>query len=167
MTLRALLVSLAAALVLSLAACGGDDDGGGDSGQSDALSSEADPEAVEVIEGWSSTLSEGDIEGAADYFALPSVAQNGTPPLDLDSREDVIAFNEALPCGAELVETVEHAGFVIATFELRDRPGGDCGNGVGGEAQTAFQIEDGKIVEWRRTGGGSSPTEPAEDRPIV
>ena len=98
---------------------------------------------------------------------MPSVAQNGTPPLDLDSREDVIAFNEALPCGAELIETVEHAGFVIATFELSDRPGGDCGSGVGGEAQTAFQIEDGKIVEWRRTGDGDSPAEPAEDLPIV
>ena len=123
-------------------------------------------EAVEVIDGWSTALREGDVEAAADYLELPSIAQNGTPPLDLETRDDVIAFNEALPCGAELVEAIEHAGFVIATFELTERPGGDCGEGVGGEAQTAFQIEDGKITEWQRTGDADSLT-PSQDAPIV
>ena len=78
-----------------------------------------------MIDDWAAALSEGDVEAAADYFALPSIAQNGTPPLDLESREDVIAFNEALPCGAELVEATEEDGrFIVATFELTERPGG-------------------------------------------
>ena len=67
----------------------------------------ADPEAAQVIDEWSTALREGDVEAAAEYFELPSVAQNGTPPLELESREDVIAFNEALPCGAELVRAEE------------------------------------------------------------
>ena len=37
-----------------------------------------------------------------------------------------------------------------ATFELTQRPGGDCGSGTGGRAATAFKIEDGHIVEWSR-----------------
>lgn len=159
-----ILATFAAAvlLILGAAACGSDD--------SDSEPSEipggADPEAVQVIDDWSQTLSEGDVEGAADYFAVPSIAQNGTPPLDLDSRDDVIAFNEALPCGAELVEATEEDDFIVATFELTDRPGGGCGPGVGGEAKTAFVIEDGKIAEWRRA--ADEPTvEPQDEGPIV
>ena len=168
--MRKLLILFAAGLLaLGAAACGSDDDdGGGDTAGAEAsdIPGGASAEAVEVIDGWSTALREGDVEAAADYWELPSIAQNGTPPLDLETREDVIAFNEALPCGAELVEAIEHAGFVIATFELTDRPGGDCGEGVGGEAQTAFQIEDGKITEWQRTGDADSLT-PSQDNPIV
>ena len=166
------LATFAAALLLILgaAACGSDDDPaetGGSAGSSESeIRGGADPEAVQVIDDWSRTLSEGDVEGAADYFAIPSIAQNGTPPLDLDSREDVIAFNEALPCGAELVEATEEDRFVVATFELTDRPGGGCGPGVGGEAKTAFVIEDGKIAEWRRA-ADAPIAEPQADGPVV
>ena len=39
----------------------------------------------------------------------------------------------------------------VATFRLTERPGpGVCGQGTGETAQTAFVIEDGEIVEWRR-----------------
>ena len=140
-------------------------DGPGASSESSEIPGGADPEAVQVIDDWSRTLSEGDVEGAADYFAVPSIAQNGTPPLDLDSRDDVIAFNEALPCGAELVEATEEDDFIVATFELTDRPGGGCGPGAGGEAKTAFVIEDGKIAEWRRA--ADEPVEPQAEGPIV
>lgn len=159
--MRLLLTSAAVALIAAGAAgCGSDDP------EASEVPGGADPEAVQVIDEWSQTLSEGDVEGAADYFAVPSVAQNGTAPLDLDSREDVIAFNEALPCGAELVEATEEAGFIVATFELSDRPGGGCGPGAGGEAKTAFVIEDGKIAEWRRA--ADEPTvEPPVEGPVV
>jgi hypothetical protein len=126
----------------------------------------ADPEAVQVIDDWSRTLMEGDVEGAAEYFALPSVAQNGTPPIPIETRGQAVAFNEALPCGAELVAAEEDGEFIIATFELTERPGvGECGAGVGEEAKTAFVIEDGKIVEWRRVVGDE--VEPAPEAPIV
>lgn len=38
-------------------------------------------------------------------------------------REDAIAFNEALPCGAELIDTESEGRLTIATFELTERPG--------------------------------------------
>lgn len=160
--MRVLATVFAAALIaLGAAACGsGDDSSKDDGGEATSVPGGADPEAVQVIDDWSSTLSEGDVEGAADFWAVPSIAQNGTPPLDLESREDVIAFNEALPCGAELVEATEENRFVVATFELSDRPGGGCGPGAGGEAKTAFVIEDGKIAEWRR-----APTDPTVPPP--
>ena len=68
-----------------------------------------------------------------------SVAQNGTPPIDLDSREDVIAFNEALPCGAKLIRAETQGKFTVATFELTERPGpGECGPGTGSTASSSM-----------------------------
>ena len=40
---------------------------------------------------------------------------------------------------------------MIATFVLTERPGvGQCGDGVGETAKTAFVIHNGLITEWRR-----------------
>jgi hypothetical protein len=169
------LISLAAlALTLAVAASGcggGDGEGGGDGGGGDQGAPEAggdtDPEAVEVIDAWSDALREGDLVGAARRFRVPSVAQNGTPPLALDSKRDVLLFNASLPCGAELTETEQRGELVIATFELTERPGpGECGPGVGIEARTAFRIEDGLIVEWLRVADEPGSAPPIEG-PIV
>jgi hypothetical protein len=156
LTAAAVLIS-----ALALSACGGDD--GGDDGS--GIPGGADPEAAQVIDDWSQALSDGDVEGAADYFALPSIAQNGTPVANLETREDVVAFNKALPCGATLTEAETEGRFTIGTFELDDRPGGDCGRGVGGTARTAFVIEDGKITEWLRAPDGT--VLPPSDSPVV
>jgi hypothetical protein len=151
----AVLVSIAAAT--GLLACGGGADG------SSAPSVPAGHQAVAVIEGWVEALSEGDVGGAAGYFALPSVAENGTAPLALRSRADVVAFNRSLPCGARLVRASPLGRFIAATFRLTDRPGGDCGSGSGLLARTAFVVRNGKIVQWRRLpsparrGGGRGP----------
>ena len=144
-------VSLARPVVLAifalatglLASCGGGDG-------ANEPSVPAGHGAVLVIEGWVETLSKGDVKGAADYFALPSVAENGAPPVTLRSRADVIAFNRSLPCGARLVRARPLGRFIAATFRLTDRPGGDCGPGSGLLARTAFVIQRGKIVQWRR-----------------
>jgi hypothetical protein len=143
------LASAAPALlvVAALAGCGG----GGDDSEEASVPGGADAEEVEVIRGWADDLRGGDVDAAAEYWGIPSVAQNGTPPLELNSREDVIAFNEALPCGAELTRAETDGDYTVATFELTERPGpGECGDGTGESAMTAFVIEDGKIVEWRR-----------------
>jgi hypothetical protein len=154
---RLALGSLAGAtLALGGAVCGG---GEGDGGE--PVPGGADPEAVRVIDEWSTALREGDVERAASYFELPSVAQNGTPPLRLETTEDVIAFNDALPCGAELIEARSEGAFTVATFRLTDRPGGGCGPGTGGTASTRFQITDGKITEWRRV--PEEPTAPGDE----
>ena len=114
-----------------------------------------------MIESWADTLTNGDVQGAAGYFALPSIAENGASPVTLRSRADVVAFNRALPCGAKLVRAQPLGRFIAATFRLIERPGGSCGSGAGQIARTAFVIKDGKIAQWRRLpsppgGGGGS-----------
>ena len=107
-----------------------------------------------MIDDWAMALADGDVEAAAGYFEVPSVAQNGTAPLQLESKRDVLLFNASLPCGAKLTRAEAHGRYVLATFELTERPGpGECGDGVGLEARTAFLIEDGEISEWRRAPG--------------
>ena len=146
MVARLFLIALLSVCV-ALAACGGDDD----SAEPD-IPGNADPADVEVIKAWVDTLRSGDVEGAADYFATPSVAENGIL-FEIEDTEDAVDFNEALPCGAELVSAQSQGKFTTATFRLTERPGpGTCGDGVGEDAQTAFVIEDGKIIEWRRVG---------------
>jgi hypothetical protein len=103
-----------------------------------------------VIDEWAETLAAGDVEGAAEFFAVPSVAENG-PRLQIESVADARAFNAALPCGAELIRAETEGEITTATFRLTERPGpGSCGAGTGNTAKTAFLIEDGLIVEWRR-----------------
>ena len=136
---------------LLIAACGGGD-------ATDEIPGGADPAAVEVIDDWANTLREGDVDGAAEFFAIPSLAVNGLT-LRIDDVADARRFNASLPCGAILEEAVEEDGLTVATFELTERPGpGTCGSGTGAEAKTAFRIEDGKITEWRRVA-----TEPGDD----
>jgi hypothetical protein len=104
-----------------------------------------------VIRGWADALRAGDVARASRYFAIPSVVSNGTPPIRLTSRSEVEFFNRTLPCGARVEQTEDTGAFVVATVELTERPGrGRCGQGVGGEARTAFLIRGGKIRQWRR-----------------
>jgi hypothetical protein len=153
--------SLALPVLLS-AACAFASCGGGGNGSNDSLPS--GHEGVAVIEGWVQSLSKGDVDSAAGYFAVPSVVENGGPPLRLRSRADAVAFNGSLPCGARLVKASPVDNFIAATFRLTDRPGGGCGSGVGQLARTAFVIRDGKIEQWRRlpnpsqgSGGSGGP----------
>ena len=139
--------------------------GDSDDATTAAIPGGADPAAVAVIDDWARTLNEGDVEGAAEFFALPSVVQNG-PTLRIETIEDARLFNSSLPCGATLEEAVDEGEFTIATFELTERPGpGTCGSGTGAEARTAFKISNGKIVEWRRVategGDGDAPQAPS------
>ena len=118
----------------------------------------ADPAATTVIDEWATALREGDVDAAARFFAIPSVAQNGSVPLRIRDLADAKLFNASLPCGAELTNATQEDDFVIATFTLTERPGpGVCGQGTGETAQTAFVIEDGEIVEWRRVVPADEP----------
>ena len=120
-----------------------------------------------MIRDWADDLRGGDLEAAADHFQLPSLAQNGTAPIELTTRDQVRAFNASLPCGAELTEAEDHGHFTIATFELTERPGGgECGTGVGETARTAFVIEDGLITRWIRVVDEDELAPPAEG-PVV
>jgi hypothetical protein len=164
------------AIAVALAACGGDDTP--TITIEEGVPGGADPKQVEVIDEWAVALAHGDVDEAASYFAIPSVAENGPVSTRIRDRNDAVRFNESLPCGAELIRAQGHAGFVLATFRLTERPGaGECGDGTGAEAATAFRIEDGEIAEWRRIPApGEVPLPPdegapgddsGEDRPIV
>ena len=110
-----------------------------------------------MIRAWADDLRRGDLDAAAGRFALPVVVANGGPEQELTTRAQVVDFNEALPCGAQLLRTRRHFGVVIADFKLTARPGGDCGSGTGGTASTAFEIRGGRIVRWLRVQEGSAP----------
>ena len=123
----------------------------------------ADAADVDVIQNWAETLAEGDTDAAAEYFAIPSVAENGPALLQIEDLDDARLFNESLPCGAELIEATPHGEYTEATFRLTERPGpGTCGEGTGHLAMTAFLIEDGKIAEWLRLPNEEPP--PIEGR---
>jgi len=155
----ALALLAGAVLAAGAGACrSGADDAGSRSTAAPAAPGVAD---ANVIRRWAGSLRRGDLDGAAGFFALPVVVSNGTPPLRLVTRAQVRAFNAALPCGARLVRTVREAGYVIATFELTERPGGRCGEGTGGRAYTAFRLQDGRFAEWLRLPSERLP----EDQP--
>lgn len=160
--MRVLAITTSIVACALLAGCGTDEAGT----SADAVE-EADQADVEVIESWSSALAEGDVDAAAAFFAIPSIAQNGPFVTKIDSREAAVAFNESLPCGAEVISARSQGEFTTATFELSERPGpGLCGAGTGGIASTSFVIEDGKIVEWRRVDGQPPGGEGGGDAPV-
>jgi hypothetical protein len=163
-------------LVLALAGCGGGDDAGDRAARTPApprATPSAEPSGEPaprrdgrvtsaeeaVIRGWSDALRGGDVERAVGYWAVPSIASNGGQPYRLVSRRAVRFFNEGLTCGAKLESTARDAEYVLAVFRLTQRPGGDCGSGVGEKARTLFLLRDGKIVQWLRA---SDPRPPAD-----
>jgi hypothetical protein len=146
------LIAIAAAAVIVVAS--GSDEGDDDAGRE--IPGDADPESAALIQEWAMTLAGGDVEGAARFFAIPSVAENGGVVFEIESRDDARLFNASLPCGAELTRAEAEGEATVATFRLTERPGpGRCGSGTGMTAQTAFLIEDGEIVEWRRVDDGA------------
>src|SRR3954447_9880507 len=170
---RRLAPVLALAVALGAAGCGGSSSGD-HKPASKKLPSSGRPAShpakegdIKVIRGWVDTLRAGHVSAAAAYFAVPSVVQNGTPPIRLRTRTQVRAFNGLLPCGAKLERTFAAGRYVAAVFKLTNRPGGRCGKGVGLEAATAFVIRGGKIAEWRRVPLPSEeqPPQPAPSQP--
>jgi hypothetical protein len=153
MLVRYSLAGLGLALLVATGGCG-------DSNRFGSVE-RPDASAPRVIRAWADTLRRGDVAGAANYFTLPTLVQNGTPPLTLHTRAQVRQFNMALPCGARLVRTYASGRYTTAVFKLTERPGhGRCGSGTGLEARTRFLIRQGKIREWRRV-----PDEPAPSAP--
>jgi hypothetical protein len=144
--IAAVLAILAAALAVLLIVRG--------SSSSDSDETEipggADPELVQVVVDWAQAESSGDSAAAAAYFALPSFAQNGYT-FHIETFGQARKFNASLPCGAVVEEATEEGRYIVVTFRLGDKANSnDCGAGAGQTARTAFLIEHGKIVEWRR-----------------
>lgn len=117
-----------------------------------------DPAAIRVIKAWSQALRQGDVRGAARYFALPSLFANGVesngqvPGILIHTERDAEAVNASLPCGALFISATQAGRYVNVLFRLTGRrgPGGGCGSGAGQEARTNFIIAHGRIVQWVR-----------------
>lgn len=141
-------------VALAAVGCGGDDALERPQGPAAAPTAEA------VVRGWAADLRRGDVDAASARFAAPALVANGGPPERLETRVQVRSFNASLPCGARVTRTRRREGLLVVTFVLTDRPGGDCGAGVGGTATTAFDVRDGKIVRWIRVPERGEPAPP-------
>ena len=119
---------------------------------------------VAVIRGWTDALRHGHVRRASRYFGLPAIVSNGTAPIRLTTRRQVMFFNATLPCGGRFKQATDTGAYVVATLVLTERPGaGRCAGGVGHEAYTAFLIRRHKIVQWRRV--VAPPPEPSPTGP--
>lgn len=146
--------ALLCAAAATLGGCGADD-------PAERPPPARDPSPAAVIRAWANALRTGNVDAAAQFFALPSVVSNGTPPITLRSRAQVKRFNESLPCGAVLERTYRDGRYTAAVFRLTERPGpGRCGAGTGASARTAFLVRDGKIRQWRRLAEPEAPPAP-------
>jgi hypothetical protein len=128
-------------LVAALAGCdsGSDEDGtGSDQGR--------------LIRDWLGALNNGDYGHAADFFAPRALVDQGIP-YRLRSRAAAELFNSGLPCRADLVEVEDEGERVLATFRLRDGPGGSCD----GFVRVRFAFRDGRFSEFRQLEQDSPP----------
>ncbi len=111
-----------------------------------------------VIRGWLLALNREDYVGAADYFAVGAIIDQGEP-FRLPSRAAARIFNAGLPCRADLADVEDEPGpKSLASFRLRAGPGGPCS----GIVKVRFTIRDGKFTEWRQL-----PEEPEPPGPVV
>ena len=132
---------LVAVLLLALAGC---------SSSSDDPVDEPDPLHTyngRVIRGWLLSLERQDYEQAAYYFAPNALIDQGRP-YRLKTKSEAFAFNAGLPCRADLIRLKGggHAHHVLATFRLREGPGGPCS----GLTRVRYTILKGKFTEWRQ-----------------
>jgi ketosteroid isomerase-like protein len=182
-------IALAALLVTSVAACGGDQ--GPDyslttppaetvAPPTDAppapraptrepRPTQRDAERLRpVLSGWAAAVREGDAERAARYFAVPAiVAQSET--VELQTRDQIRRFNEQLPCGARLLEVQHDGRYVVGTFRLTERAGRRCA-AAGQLVRVAFVVRGRHFTEWRqvpdRPGAPPGPEEPEDAPPL-
>jgi hypothetical protein len=98
-----------------------------------------------VIRGWLLSLERQDYEQAAYYFAPGALIDQGHP-YRLKTKAEAFAFNASLPCRADLIRLRGGGAHVLATFRLREGPGGPCS----GLVKVRYTIRKGKFTEWRQ-----------------
>ena len=76
------------------------------------------------------------------------VVQNNTV-LFLQTHEDAVEFNSALPCSGKIVEVKTDKDTATATFVLGDRKASRC-DSPGAKATAAVKVLHGKIVLWHQ-----------------
>jgi hypothetical protein len=127
-----------------------------------------DAAQVAVVRHWAAALRAGDLRGAAGYFHLPSVFENGaTGAVEIRTLAQAEAVNSTLSCGAQVVSAFREGRYINVLFRLTARAGRGggaqaCGSGVGQTARTKFLIRGGEILAWvrapSRPGDPGAPT---------
>ena len=136
---------LLASLALLGGCSGGDDDDADDAPLPPPVQRGAEYEK-RVIRGWLLALGRDDYVGAADFFAVGAIIDQGDP-FRLPSRAAARIFNASLPCRADLAGVKDEPGpKSLASFRLREGPGGPCS----GIVKVRFTILEGKFTEWRQ-----------------
>jgi hypothetical protein len=98
-----------------------------------------------VIRGWLLALDRQDYTQAAYYFAPNALIDQGRP-FRLRTPSAAVEFNSLLPCRADLFGVKDEGDRVLATFTLREGPGGPCT----GVVKVRYTIREGKFTEWRQ-----------------
>ena len=101
-----------------------------------------------VIRAWANAMRESRAEAAAELFRLPAIVFQGSiGDVEIGDRATLVAFHEALPCGARLVSVQPQGRFVVGTFRLADRPGSKC-DAPGETARVGFVAKRRRFTEW-------------------
>jgi hypothetical protein len=111
---------------------------------------QASPSARRVIDAWLRELRAVHLRRAAHYFAVPSVFQNATPVMHLDSEREVQAVVSSFPCGAVATRYAAAGHYTLVRFRLTERTGGDCHGAAGNTTGGAIRVAGGRIREWYR-----------------
>lgn len=116
----------------------------------------ADPGKLAVVRRWAAELRAGDLRGAAGYFHLPSVFEDGpADTVTIHTIAQAEIANATLTCGAVVISAFSDGRFIDVLFRLTARAGRGggrraCGSGIGQTARTEFLIRRGRIVAWVR-----------------
>ena len=109
------------------------------------------PSAESVLRAWSQELNSGDNEAAAKLFAPGARVVQAGIVARLNTYEQAVAWNAALPCSGRIVSITSDGDTARATFVLGDRQASKC-DGPGQEATALVRVRRGKIVLWHQTG---------------
>jgi hypothetical protein len=96
-----------------------------------------------LIRDWLGALGNGDYGHAADFFAPGALIDQGIP-YRLPDRKAARLWNSGLPCRADLIRVEDEGERVLATFRLRDGPGGSCA----GRVKVRFAFRGGRFSEF-------------------
>ena len=104
------------------------------------------PEAAQ-IRGWSRELNAGHFEQAASFFARNAIVEQARR-IRLRDRSAAVAFNQSLPCRADVTDVKSEGRAVVAAFRLRPGPGPR--SACNSSARVRFRFTGHKFSEWRQ-----------------
>jgi len=152
MGMRALAAGVAIASV-ALAACGGSSSSTSPPG----TPGDADSAEVATIKGWVGALQEGNVAKAAGYFAIPSVVQNGGPPVRIGDRRYVDGGLCSFTNADALVDQGCDVVIILSPFSSREH-GSLLGTALYGPLRSATMLRLSRDAKLLREAGAEVVT---------